>query len=129
MPELIVGVAVLICFFMTCIAFFGRHDSCIPCGFLLLIVTGLLAGWVVGANLDKEIEFSKTYNVRTIGNTLEDRRQVAVIDKGVIDVTKVVGKVVDEERCRLGVTKWKSFSWGMLLMFNNIRDYDIVCQE
>ncbi|MHA2280214.1 MAG: hypothetical protein ACXAC5_05025 [Promethearchaeota archaeon] len=128
MPEIIVGIAMLLCVIFALAAFFS-YDKCIPCGIALSIIFGLLLSWEIVANSAHEIESKKTYKVTTMGESPTNMRQVAITESGPVDATARTYKVIDEEKCKLLITEWETFSWGMLMMFGGTDDYSVVCPE
>ena len=128
MPEVIVVIAMAVCLIFG-IAAFVSYDPCVPCGIALTLVFGALLAWEIVAQKYHEIESEKTYKVTTVGENPTEIRQVAVTENNVIDVTANTNKIVDEEKCKILISEYETFSCGMLMMFGVYDKYSVVCPE
>ena len=94
----------------------------------LVIVIGLTT-WIAMANMTRNKESRRIYQIVTVGDSAVNQRQIAATDDKIFDITGQMGKLFDENKCRLVVIKWKQFSMGMMLMFDAERDFEVVCDE
>jgi len=51
------------------------------------------------------------------------------MENSIINVTARTGKVVDEEKCKLLVSEYEDFSFGIFMMCGEQIEYSIVCPE
>ena len=134
MPEMIVilGIAALVIFgIVVGASYFDRHariDDELKLAGIFLLIAAALGSWEWAAHYNRDVVSRNMYSVETVG-TPEDRRQIIVRDEQVVDITKVARKIVDEKRCRVGVTQYETFSCGIFLMTVDEYEYEVVCRE
>lgn len=131
MPEILLVIALVVFLVIGMVFLFDPYSGGGERWFSLLWfgAFGLCVTWIAVGNATRAIESTRVYEVSTVGETLDERKQIAVVDGGVVDVTATVYKLVDEEHCKLGVTTWELFSVGLLPMFDQRTDYEVVCGE
>lgn len=138
MPEVACVIVAFVCLYLVIIFAYERYsipDSLAESwvkkwanklSVYFVIMTLALLSWVIVAHMYCETQETE-YEITTITRGPGNIKQVAVVDEKMIDVTASTGRYVNEKVCRLLVTSYDTFSYGMWIMVGVNDEYSIVC--
>ena len=123
MPEAIIFITTLITFIIAYITLSKR----MLIGILFLTISIVLMSWEIIAHKNHEFEYEKTYKIQSVGNN-SNIIQITITENKLINVTKTIKKIVDIKKCKLLMSKYKDFSYGLYMMGEEYK-YSIVCKN